>query len=59
MEFCDRGSEPNGNLDPRIRPLGFSNPEIDALVEFLRAPTGADIETLVSDAFAARVGNSR
>lgn len=59
VEFYDRGGEPNENLDPRIRPLGLSNPEIDALVEFLRALTGADIETLVADALAAPVGNSQ
>jgi cytochrome c peroxidase len=57
VEFYDRGGEPNENLDPRIHPLGLSNPEIDALVEFLRALTGTDVETLV--AFAAPVGNSR
>ncbi|WP_017365272.1 cytochrome c peroxidase [Methylococcus capsulatus] len=59
VEFYNRGGEPNENLDPLIRPLGLSAQEVDALVEFLSSLTGGDNQTLVSDAFAAPVGNGR
>ncbi|WP_367025784.1 cytochrome c peroxidase [Methylococcus sp. ANG] len=59
VEFYNRGGEPNENLDPLIRPLGLSAQEVDALVEFLASLTGGDNQTLVSDAFAAPVGNGR
>jgi len=57
VEFYNRGGEPNENLDPLIRPLGLSALEVDALVEFLASLTGGDNQTLVSDAFAAPVGD--
>lgn len=57
VEFYNRGGEPNENLDPLIRPLGLSVQEIDALVEFLASLTGGDNQILVSDAFAAPVGD--
>lgn len=59
VEFYNRGGEPNENLDPLIRPLGLSAQDIEALVEFLASLTGGDNQTLVSDAFAAPVGNGR
>ncbi len=46
VEFYDRGGEPNDNLDPLIKPLGLSETEINALVEFLQALTGDNVETL-------------
>ena len=58
VEFYNRGGEPNENLDPLIKPLGLSDTEINALVEFLRALTGDNVETLVLDAYAAPVGNA-
>jgi cytochrome c peroxidase len=57
VEFYDRGGEANENLDPLIKPLGLSDGEINALVEFLRALTGDNVETLVLDAYAAPVGD--
>ena len=58
LEFYNKGGEPNENLDPLIKPLGLSEAEINALVEFLQALTGDNVETLVLDAYAAPVGNA-
>jgi len=58
VEFYNRGGEPNENLDPLIKPLGLSDNEMDALVEFLNSLTGDNVETLVLDAYAAPVGNA-
>jgi cytochrome c peroxidase len=38
-EFYDRGGGANPNLDARIEPLSLTEPEIEALVAFLRALT--------------------
>ena len=54
VEFYDRGGVPNENLDPRIRPLGLSPDEIDALVAFLESLTGSDVDLLVADGLAAQ-----
>jgi cytochrome c peroxidase len=59
VEFYSRGGVPNENLDRRIRPLNLNDREILALVEFLRALTGSNVQDLVSDAFAAPVGDPR
>ena len=59
VEFYNRGGEPNENLDPLIRPLNLNAVEIDDLVAFLQSLTGDNIETLVSDAYAAPVGDAR
>ncbi|MFZ1376706.1 MAG: cytochrome c peroxidase [Geothrix sp.] len=40
IDFYDRGGEPNGNLDPRIRPLGLTPGEKRDLKAFLEALTG-------------------
>jgi cytochrome c peroxidase len=57
VRFYNRGGVPNPLLDPRIRPLGLSDQEVDDLVAFLRSLTGSNVDTLVSDAFAAPVGD--
>ncbi len=59
VEFYNRGGVPNPLLDPRIRPLGLSETEIDDLVAFLESLTGNDVPTLVADALAAPVGDVR
>jgi len=59
VEFYNRGGVPNEGLDPLIRPLNLTSAELDALVEFLKSLTGDNVETLVSDAFAAPVGDVR
>jgi cytochrome c peroxidase len=59
VRFYNRGGVPNENLDPRIKPLNLSEDEENALVEFLNALTGANVGELVSDAYAAPVGDPR
>ena len=59
VEFYNQGGEANENLDSLIKPLGLSEAEINALVEFLRALTGDNVDTLVLDAYAAPVGNAQ
>ena len=57
VEFYNAGGVPNELLDPRIRPLHLSEAEVDDLVAFLYALTGDNVDELVSDAFAAPVGD--
>jgi cytochrome c peroxidase len=58
VEFYNAGGVPNENLDPGIKPLNLTDREMDALVEFLGSLTGSNVQDLVSDAFAAPVGDS-
>jgi cytochrome c peroxidase len=57
IEFYNRGGIPNENLDPLIRPLNLDRAEIRALVAFLRSLTGSNVPAIVSDAFAAPIGD--
>ena len=41
VEFYSRGGTPNPNLDPIMKPLQLSETEIQSLVDFLEALTGA------------------
>ena len=59
VRFYNQGGIENENLDPRIKPLGLNEREIVDLVEFLRSLTGANIDELLDDAFAAPVGDIR
>jgi cytochrome c peroxidase len=59
VSFYDAGGTPNETLDPLIRPLGLRADEREDLVSFLEALTGSDVSTLVSDAFAAPIGDVR
>jgi cytochrome c peroxidase len=59
VDFYDRGGTPNQVLDPLIRPLGLSAEEKRDLVSLLDALTGSDVDDLVSDAFAAPIGDVR
>jgi cytochrome c peroxidase len=59
VSFYDAGGIPNEALDPLIRPLGLRDEERDDLVAFLEALTGSDVGGLVSDAFAAPIGDLR
>lgn len=56
VTFYNQGGVANENLSPLIKPLHLSDAEIAELVAFLQALTGSNVETLVSDAFAAPVG---
>lgn len=58
VEFYDQGGIANELLDPAIRPLDLSRQEKDDLVSFLNALQGSDVEVLVSDAFAAPIGDT-
>jgi cytochrome c peroxidase len=58
VSFYDSGGVANEGLDPLIRPLGLGPAEIDDLVAFLESLTGADVDVLVADAFAAPVGDA-
>ncbi len=57
VRFYNQGGYANPGLDPRIRPLNLSAPEMQDLVAFLQALTGDNVETLVADAFAAPIGD--
>ena len=59
IAFYNQGGFPNEVLDPLIRPLGLSEGEAADLVAFLHSLTGSNVERLVSDAFAAPVGNEQ
>ncbi len=57
IAFYNDGGVENELLDPRIRPLGLADEEIDDLLAFLHSLTGDSVDTIVSDAFAAPVGD--
>jgi cytochrome c peroxidase len=57
VEFYNRGGIANENLDPLIEPLHLSPTEINDLTAFLESLTGDNVEELVSDAFAAPIGD--
>ena len=57
VQFYNQGGIANDNLSPLLKPLGLADEEIDDLVAFLQTLTGSNVETLVSDGFAAPVGD--
>ena len=57
VRFYDGGGVPNDELDARIRPLGLTDAEVDALVAFLESLVGDNVDLLIADAFAAPVGD--
>lgn len=57
VAFYNGGGVPNEVLDPLIAPLGLTDAEIEDLVAFLESLTGDNVDRLVSDAFAAPVGD--
>jgi len=57
VRFYDQGGVANETLDGRVRPLGLSEAEGEALVAFLESLTGEDVDALVADAFAAPIGD--
>ncbi len=58
IEFYNKGGIANELLDPVIKPLNLSTQEINELIAFLNNLTGDNIDELISDAFAAPVGNT-
>jgi cytochrome c peroxidase len=59
VEFYNDGGIANDGLDNRIKPLHLSASEIDDLVAFLQTLTGDNVEELVSDSFAAPIGEAK
>ncbi len=57
VALYNRGGHPNEGLDPLILPLGLGTAEQGELVAFLESLTGDNVDILVSDAFAAPVGD--
>ncbi len=57
VEFYNRGAVANPLLDKRIRPLGLTDQQKQDLVNFMQSLTGNNVEQLVSDAFAAPIGD--
>ncbi|HSF06060.1 MAG TPA: cytochrome c peroxidase [Methylomirabilota bacterium] len=51
VRFYNRGGQPHPGLDPRLRPLGLTETEMAALVEFLEALTGTDVARLIEEAW--------
>jgi cytochrome c peroxidase len=58
VEFYNRGGISNELLDPLLQPLQLSPQEVEQIVVFLNNLTGDNIDTLISDAFAAPIGNT-
>ncbi len=58
VEFYNRGGIANENLDPFIKPLNLTEPEIADLTAFLESLTGDNVKELVADAFAAPIGDT-
>lgn len=57
VDFYDQGGVPNEVLDPLIKPLHLSQLEKQDLIAFMKSLTGSNTDVLVSDAFAAPVGD--
>lgn len=57
VQFYNDGGVSNPLLSPLLRPLNLNNQEVEDLHEFLLSLTGSNVETLVSDAFAAPIGD--
>ncbi|MGF1546122.1 MAG: cytochrome c peroxidase [Thiotrichales bacterium] len=53
VEYYDRGGHAHPGLDPRLRPLGLTEPERADLVVFLEALTGDNLALFDADAAAA------
>ena len=57
INFYNQGGVKNKLQDPRITPLNLNEYEQKELVAFLQSLTGNNVDLLVSDAFAAPVGD--
>jgi len=57
VRFYNQGGVSNEMLDPLIKPLDLTENEITELVAFLKSLTGSNVNTLVSDAYAAPIGD--
>lgn len=59
IDFYNQGGYANDLLSPLIRPLQLDAQEQADLQAFLESLTGANVATLVSDAFAAPIGDRK
>jgi len=59
INFYNQGGIKNADLDPLIKPLGLTAHEKIDLLEFLNSLTGLNVDELISDAFAAPVGDTQ
>jgi len=50
VAFYNKGGAPHDGVDPRIKPLGLTPAEAEALIAFLRSLTGDNIEQLIAEA---------
>ena len=57
VRFYSKGGIENKLMDPLIKPLNLSDEEQSELVSFLQSLTGSNVDSLVSDAFAAPIGD--
>ena len=57
IRFYNQGGVDNENLDSLIKPLNLTERELNDLAEFLQALTDSNVPELVSDAYAAPIGN--
>jgi len=57
IAFYNRGGVANPLQDPRIKPLGLTAMEQEALVAFLQSLTGSNVNELIADALAAPPGD--
>jgi cytochrome c peroxidase len=57
IQFYNQGGVPNETLDPLIKPLNLKPTEKSALLAFLQALTGSNVQELVADAYNAPIGN--
>jgi len=57
VEFYVQGGIQNELLSPLIKPIELNEQEVNDLVAFLKSLTGENVGTLVTDAFAAPIGD--
>ncbi len=58
VSFYNKGGVKNQLLSPLIRPLNLKAQEQESLVSFLKTLTGSNVAILVSDGFAAPIGDT-
>jgi len=59
IDFYNQGGVQNIDLDPLMKPLGLNSSEKTDLLAFLNSLTGSNVDALISDAFAAPVGDTQ
>lgn len=59
VEFYNQGGVANEVLDPLIKPLNLDKKEVLDIVAFLESLTGSNTQAIVSDAFAADIGDQQ